>query len=481
MPFEVYVGNYPTTFVEDDILDLFQVFEGAELKRFHKFKKKCYSILRCVDEDQVIEVVKTMHDIDVCGRNLIVRSCDNSLQTRIEESLSKRGILSLHPRNRCDYSSSYSVTGNNSCFIPAGDFASRPSPFQELIYKNKIPYQNKEDVKIFDNDDPDNHTSYQTCVFPNTGSYIVLPDLRPKDIQHVVDSKNVPDSIFNNLSQPNFKNFPDPKPQSLPSAVLKSLPNSIPDPSSNNLPDFSPKNILSVIKKLPNHTLKHLSTSVSNSSNLNFDSKHVKHIPDLKGTASSSKNHHVSKSKDLSKSGSNSVFPTPSSSDSGSGGLSVPSSDGLLPISGSNGLLPVHGSNGLLPLPSSNGLLPLPSSNGLLPTPSSNGFLPIPSSNGLLPIHGSNGLLPDPPNRFRALTKQGYGVMQSTPICNYSSNYCDLEIPLQQQSEQLNDVSSNSYREKNLGMRVQNTNTSRSYIMNVHPVQTQNLFMKHVA
>ncbi|GFQ71983.1 uncharacterized protein TNCT_526841 [Trichonephila clavata] len=453
MPFEVYVGNYPTTFVEDDILDLFQVFEGAELKRFHKYKKKCYSILRCVDEDQVIEVVKTMHDIDVCGRNLIVRSCDNSLQTRIEESLSKRGILSLHPRNRCDYSSSYSVNGNNLCFIPAGDFVSRPSPFQELMmYKNKVAYQNNEDVKISDNDDPDNLASYQTCVFPNTGSYIVLPDLRPKDIQHVVDSESVY-SIFNNPSEPNFKNLPDPKPQSLPSAVLKSLPNSIPDPSSKNLhPDFSPKNTLSDSKKLCNNILKqHLSTSVSNGPNLNFDSKNVKHIPDLKNSASSSKNHHhVSKSNDLSKSGSNGVFPSPCSSDSGSSGLSVPSSDGL-------------------------------QYQVLMVFFHSNGLLPIPSSNGLLPVHGSNGLLPDPPNRFRALTKQGYGVMQSAPICNYSSNSCELEIPLLQESEKLNDIRSNSYRENNLGMRFQNSSSSGSHIMNVHPVQKQNLFMKHVA
>ncbi|GFS67282.1 uncharacterized protein NPIL_608481 [Nephila pilipes] len=457
MPFEVYVGNYPTTFVEDDVLDLFQVFEGTELKRFHKLKKKCYSILRCADEDQVIEIVKTMHDIDVCGRNLIVRSCDNSLQTRIEESLSTRGVLSLHPRNRCDYSSSYAITGDNLRFIPTEEFTHRPSPLQQLItYKNKFSYnQNKEDLKTFDNSDPDNHTSYQTCVFPNTGSYIVLPDLRQKDIHNVRESNSFPDSISNNPSDPISTNLPDPNSKSLsdPNSniffnsdsksfsgpVSKRFPNSN---SKSVIRDSSPRNLLPVFdsKKLHSH------------------SKSIYHIPGSKGHFDSgSKNHQPVPASNslLSIPGSNGFFPVPSSNGllpiPGSKGLlPVPSTNGLLPVpsskslrpvlssnglfpvqdsnglpnSNSNGLLPMpnsneHSSNGLLPHPNSKGLLPHPGSKGLLPHPGSkgllphpgsngllqqlgsNGLFPTPHSNGLLPIPGSKSLLPDPPNRCR--------------------------------------------------------------------------------
>ncbi|GFS67276.1 uncharacterized protein NPIL_608461 [Nephila pilipes] len=105
MSCKVYVGNYPSTFSQKDILYLFQDFEGIEMVGFFKNKQKCFSFLHCVDQDQVVDVVTAMHDIDVCGRNLIVRSSDETLQKAIEQSFQKNGVLeTLHPRNKCNQS-----------------------------------------------------------------------------------------------------------------------------------------------------------------------------------------------------------------------------------------------------------------------------------------------------------------------------------------------------------------------------------------
>ncbi|GFQ71899.1 uncharacterized protein TNCT_495431 [Trichonephila clavata] len=117
MSCKVYVGNYPSTFSQKDILYLFQDFEGIEMVGFFKNKQKCFSFLHCVDQDQVVDVVTTMHDIDVCGRNLIVRSSDETLQKAIEESFVKNGVLeTLHPRNKCNQSSTSSNSFSKTKF-----------------------------------------------------------------------------------------------------------------------------------------------------------------------------------------------------------------------------------------------------------------------------------------------------------------------------------------------------------------------------
>ncbi|GIY36961.1 uncharacterized protein CEXT_99831 [Caerostris extrusa] len=109
MLMDVYVGNYPVSFNEDDILNLFHNFKGIELKHFFKNKlnNKCYSILRCLSDDQVREVVITMHDVDVCGRNLILRAANTKSQREIEESFENVWIMKLHPKNTCNSSNAY--------------------------------------------------------------------------------------------------------------------------------------------------------------------------------------------------------------------------------------------------------------------------------------------------------------------------------------------------------------------------------------
>ncbi|CAL1278065.1 unnamed protein product [Larinioides sclopetarius] len=116
MSHKIYVGNYPLSFVEDDVLNLFQDFEGIELVGFFRNKNKCYSFLHCISERQLIEIVANLNDIDVCGRNLIVRAADENLHKRIQKSISKYGAVNVHPRNTCDVSNSTSVSGNNEIF-----------------------------------------------------------------------------------------------------------------------------------------------------------------------------------------------------------------------------------------------------------------------------------------------------------------------------------------------------------------------------
>ncbi|KAG8181247.1 hypothetical protein JTE90_013022 [Oedothorax gibbosus] len=94
---EVYVGNFPTSFTAEDLLYLFQDFEGIRIKSFKKNKdNKCFAFLVCRNECQVIDIVTIMHDIDVCKRRLVVKAKDKTLQKRLEESLqSSDGLKEL--------------------------------------------------------------------------------------------------------------------------------------------------------------------------------------------------------------------------------------------------------------------------------------------------------------------------------------------------------------------------------------------------
>ncbi|KFM77582.1 hypothetical protein X975_19012, partial [Stegodyphus mimosarum] len=96
---DIYVGNYPNTYTADDVLELFDDFEGIILQRYVKKGQKCYSFLTCVDESQLLDVVTSMHNLIVDGRNLIVRAKDQDLQEIIEEALEEQGAalpLRLH-------------------------------------------------------------------------------------------------------------------------------------------------------------------------------------------------------------------------------------------------------------------------------------------------------------------------------------------------------------------------------------------------
>lgn len=96
MKLQVYVGNYPNRFRNEDLLNLFQDFEGIKLHYTKTNHNKCFAFFQCVDEDQVIDVVTTMNGIDVCSRNLVVRATDEELQHLIEEYLQEDKL----PKNR---------------------------------------------------------------------------------------------------------------------------------------------------------------------------------------------------------------------------------------------------------------------------------------------------------------------------------------------------------------------------------------------
>ncbi|KAF8774393.1 hypothetical protein HNY73_016947 [Argiope bruennichi] len=117
MPVKIYVGNYPSSFKQDDVLNLFQDYEGIELVGFFKNKKKCYSFLHCIDEHQLVEIVTNLNAIDVCGRNLIVRAADENFQKQIEESILKYDVGNYHPKDTSGLNSStsmYENTGNDA-------------------------------------------------------------------------------------------------------------------------------------------------------------------------------------------------------------------------------------------------------------------------------------------------------------------------------------------------------------------------------
>ncbi|GBL89271.1 hypothetical protein AVEN_225813-1 [Araneus ventricosus] len=143
MPHKIYVGNYPLSFIEDDVLNLFQDYEGVELDVFFRNKNKCYSFLHCISERQLIEIVANLHDIDVCGRNLIVRAADENLQKQIQKSILKYGAVNVHPKNTCDVNSSTSVYGNNGMFVQSEARPSKQSSPQMVNSYSKNTYPKK--------------------------------------------------------------------------------------------------------------------------------------------------------------------------------------------------------------------------------------------------------------------------------------------------------------------------------------------------
>ncbi|KFM57587.1 hypothetical protein X975_05693, partial [Stegodyphus mimosarum] len=94
--FEIYVGNYPTHYTEDDVLNLFEDFEGIVLQRCFKKKQKSFCFLTCIDESQVIDVVMKMNKLVVDGRSLVVRAQDPDLQHIIENTVEKADTSPLH-------------------------------------------------------------------------------------------------------------------------------------------------------------------------------------------------------------------------------------------------------------------------------------------------------------------------------------------------------------------------------------------------
>ncbi|GIY11518.1 uncharacterized protein CDAR_584881 [Caerostris darwini] len=155
MSCDIYVGNFPISLNKEVILDLFQDFSDIEMIGFFKNPRKCYSFFKCVNQDQVIDVVTTMHNIDFCGRNLVVRAKNFKLQKEIEEAVLKNDIEGLKNKSKC---MPYSANRNSQNHVTVDNFSCKKSS----VYQPKTSKQNRSasDVFNFQNSHADEYHKY---------------------------------------------------------------------------------------------------------------------------------------------------------------------------------------------------------------------------------------------------------------------------------------------------------------------------------
>ncbi|GIY10638.1 uncharacterized protein CDAR_437301 [Caerostris darwini] len=96
-----------------DIFNLFKEFEGIEMIGVFRKDSKCYSFLKCLNQDQLFNIITTKHHTDVCGRTLIVRAADVEVQKEIEKYLLKNNRNELHSKNTFNVSKMQSDAGYN--------------------------------------------------------------------------------------------------------------------------------------------------------------------------------------------------------------------------------------------------------------------------------------------------------------------------------------------------------------------------------
>lgn len=83
MSYRFYVGNYPTEFSQQDLLELFKDFNDIKLEKMFKKDLKSFSFFECTDINVLVLIIKKLNNSVVAGRNLKVRATDKNLQDYI--------------------------------------------------------------------------------------------------------------------------------------------------------------------------------------------------------------------------------------------------------------------------------------------------------------------------------------------------------------------------------------------------------------
>lgn len=92
MAFRVYVGNYPCSFTENDVKDLFRNFDGVTVEKVCKKHLKSFSFLVCKEMDTLVSLIKIMNGSIVSSRRLVVRASDTSVQEYVNLLLEDKNV-----------------------------------------------------------------------------------------------------------------------------------------------------------------------------------------------------------------------------------------------------------------------------------------------------------------------------------------------------------------------------------------------------
>merc|ERR1719259_1016118 len=74
-PHEIYIGNYPVRFRENDVRKLFEEHDvKVSTIRLKHDGLKCFAFAETVSQEEVQKAVKSMESVEISGRRLRVRS-----------------------------------------------------------------------------------------------------------------------------------------------------------------------------------------------------------------------------------------------------------------------------------------------------------------------------------------------------------------------------------------------------------------------